>query len=83
MASLIRTLGGPIYAPQDFEWATILPAGKALIEWLAAQAQIPGLSEEEENAIEHYQASLDSIALHAEEVQEYGSCLFYTQLLIS
>lgn len=65
---MIRTLGGPRFSPGDFEWATSLPAGKNLIDWLASQAATEA---SEGHAGINSTVALHSIALHEAEIKEY------------
>lgn len=67
LASMIRTLGGPRFSPGDFEWATSLPAGKNLIDWLASQAATEA---SEGHAGINSTVALHSIALHEAEIKD-------------
>ncbi|KAF8828744.1 hypothetical protein HHX47_DHR3000178 [Lentinula edodes] len=60
--TIVSCLGGPAYTPNELEWVTQVPSGKALIGWIAAQLH----SEDDENS---GQAVLSRIALEAEEVK--------------
>jgi hypothetical protein len=71
LTELVSTLGGPGIADTDIEWALDLPAGKKLVEWLAAQLC------DEEGDIDKtifgdgetkYGSSLRAIALEAGEI---------------
>ena len=72
LVSTISHLGGPTIHPVDIEWATDLPAGKKLVEWLADQLMLEDLGDGEISVAEktlHYQAVLQDIALQEEEAQ--------------
>jgi hypothetical protein len=58
---MVSQLGGPSISPAHIEWALDIPAGKRLIEWLAAQFR-DGTP---------VQTCLKMIALEDEEVQTY------------
>ncbi|KAJ3810608.1 hypothetical protein F5876DRAFT_41461 [Lentinula aff. lateritia] len=62
LCTIVSCLGGPAYTPNELEWVTQVPSGKALIGWIAAQLY----SEDDENS---GQAVLSRIALEAEEVK--------------
>ncbi|KAJ3863395.1 hypothetical protein EV359DRAFT_43212 [Lentinula novae-zelandiae] len=62
LCTIVSCLGGPAYTPNELEWVTQVPSGKALIGWIAAQLH----SEDDENL---GQAALSRIALEAEEVK--------------
>lgn len=68
-------LGSRVGAAEDLEWANSLPAGKALLEWLAAQiidVSVPTQEQEDDSdRLLSLQASLENIALHDEEIKEW------------
>lgn len=45
LCTIVSCLGGPAYTPNELEWVTQVPSGKALIGWIAAQLH----SEDDEN----------------------------------
>ncbi|KAF8870361.1 hypothetical protein BD779DRAFT_1681211 [Infundibulicybe gibba] len=64
LSDILAALGGPDIPSTEFEWALEVPAGKALLEWIAAQTS--GVeSGEDELGLE---AALARIALEGEEV---------------
>jgi hypothetical protein len=67
LSLMILNLGGPDIQPSDMEWATDLPAGKALLEWFADQVDIEVGGEGRGVDL---QACLEMIALEDEEVQK-------------
>lgn len=69
LSVIISALGGPSIQAEDIEWAIDLPAGKRLVDWIAAQL----LDYETDDGRETHQAALGNIALEAEEVD---MCVF-------
>ncbi|KAJ7593738.1 hypothetical protein C8J56DRAFT_1160524 [Mycena floridula] len=61
--NIISSLGGPSIEQTDIQWATELPAGKKLIEWLASQIDGDDISDDAVGA------SLGQIAFEAEEIR--------------
>lgn len=66
LITLVSALGGPTVDPKDIEWATDLPAGKKLIEWLVEQSR--GAEGDIDEQYRLY-ASLDAIVLQEDELQ--------------
>ena len=79
---LVSHLGGPRILPEEIEWATDIPAGKQLLEWLASQLSDPPVTDRvagpsgdsnhtglDSNLA--LQASLSPIALYSDEVKTY------------
>jgi hypothetical protein len=64
LSAIISALGGPSIQVEDIEWAIDLPAGKKLVDWIAAQL----LDDEIKDGEGAYQAALHNIALEAGEV---------------
>lgn len=62
LVSIVSHLGGPKVTSGDIEWATDLPAGKKLIDWLASQV------DDSEDVDYKTHASLRDIALEREEI---------------
>lgn len=60
LVDIVAHLGGPRIVPGDIEWAVDLPAGRQLVEWIAAQLD----SNDEDRDLE---LSLKTIALEPEE----------------
>lgn len=72
LAKSINALGGPDHATEDFAWASSMPQGRSLLEWLSSQIQCQNLvlkGKGPDEAIA-YQASLQPIALHDQELLE-------------
>lgn len=70
LAKSINALGGPEHAADDLAWASSMPQGKALLEWLSSQVQCENLVSTGSETIT-YQASLQPIALHEQEILEF------------
>jgi len=64
LPAIISALGGPSIQAEDIEWAIDLPAGKRLVDWVAAQL----LDDEIDDGDKAHQAALRNIALEAGEV---------------
>jgi hypothetical protein len=64
LSSIISTLGGPSIQAEDIEWAIDLPAGKKLVDWLAAQ-----FLDETDTSDMTRRVSLRNIALEAAEAE--------------
>lgn len=77
LSKLINALGGPIYATEDLAWASSMPQGKLLLEWLSSQVPHGELALKRPQADGDviYQAALQSIALHDQELLESVSDL--------
>ena len=69
ISAIISALGGPSIQAEDIEWAIDLPAGKRLVDWIAAQL----LDDEIDDGDGACQAALRNIAL---EVGEVDMCVF-------
>ncbi|KAH9920921.1 uncharacterized protein B0H18DRAFT_880598 [Fomitopsis serialis] len=71
----ISTLGGPTYAAEDVAWASSVPQGKILFEWLASQVQCGSAPSDvpQSGGEIYYQSGLDPIALHEQEVRDIRS----------
>ena len=65
LSAIINALGGPSINVEDIEWAIDLPAGKKLVDWIAAQL----LSDEIDDGENAHQAALRNIALETGEVE--------------
>ncbi|EPT00401.1 hypothetical protein FOMPIDRAFT_1122783 [Fomitopsis schrenkii] len=75
LAKSINALGGPDHATEDFAWASSMPQGRSLLEWLSSQIQCQNLvlkGKGPDEAIA-YQASLQPIALHDQELLDADS----------
>jgi len=83
--SLVKTislLGGPLLESTDIDWATDLPAGNALFDWLAEQLSIssPNLEQNvtsgnvvDDNEEIRMCAALRDVALEKDEVLMFVS----------
>jgi hypothetical protein len=75
LSSTVRHLGGPNIPTADIEWAMDLPAGKCLVEWLAAQLEsglgTSSIVDGHDGVLLDIQASLGMIALEDDEAQVY------------
>ena len=65
LSSIILALGGPHIQVEDIQWAIDLPAGKKLVDWIAAQLLDNEIDDDGHGS---YQAALRNIALEAGEV---------------
>jgi len=71
VSTIVSLLGGPELNPKDIDWASDLPAGRKLLEWLVSQVQ-PELEDEldgtgaESGSI---RAALQAIALEDDELR--------------
>jgi hypothetical protein len=65
LSAIIYALGGPSINVEDIEWAIDVPAGKKLVDWIAAQL----LDDEIDGGENAYKAALRNIALEAGEVE--------------
>jgi hypothetical protein len=65
LSAIILALGGPPIQVEDIEWAIDLPAGKKLVDWIAAQLVDDEIDDDGDG---NYQAALRNIALEAGEV---------------
>ncbi|KAH9834128.1 uncharacterized protein C8Q71DRAFT_859792 [Rhodofomes roseus] len=76
IVKFISSLGGPVYAAEEVAWASSVPQGKALLEWLASQVRHHAIATHIEGGgddVVEYRASLDPIALHERELRELFS----------
>lgn len=73
VTNIVSALGGPIIEPANIDWATELPAGKRLVEWLASQLSLPtdvdGHALNETEVDFYTRVALNRIALEDEEVR--------------
>ena len=60
---LVPHLGGPECTPEDLDWASDIPAGKQLLEWLASQT----LDYPEQGDRPSLEAVVSPIVLYPEE----------------
>ena len=70
LSSMISDLSGPDIPPSDIQWAMDLPAGKTLIEWLAAQVDTDISDGGRDCDRVGRRACLEAVALENEEVQK-------------
>lgn len=73
LCAIISALGGPPIQAEDIEWALDLPAGKKLVDWIAAQLLDEEIELENGTINATCQAALRGIAL---EVGEVDMCVF-------
>jgi hypothetical protein len=69
LSAIISALSGPPIQVEDIEWALALPAGKKLVDWIAAQLLDEEIESENGTNNANYQAALRDIALEAGEVE--------------
>ena len=72
LIGIIDSLGGPRYAAEDLAWASSMPQGKRILEWLSAQIHA-GLNASQLDEELVYQAAIQPIALHEQELVELVS----------
>ena len=77
LSKFISALGGPIYATEDLAWASSMPQGKLLLEWLSSQGPRWDVALNRSQAGDDviYQTALQPIALHHQELFELVSDL--------
>ena len=72
LSALISSLGGPTCAAGDLAWASSMPQGRSLLQWLSSQishGDVISKGSQSGNDIK-CQAALQSIALHDQELLE-------------
>ena len=82
LIGIIDSLGGPRYAAEDLAWASSMPQGKRLLEWLSAQVprEDAGLNAPQLDEEVVYQAAVQPIALHEQELLELVRDLRYWRI---
>ncbi|KZT69629.1 hypothetical protein DAEQUDRAFT_245887 [Daedalea quercina L-15889] len=75
LVGALRSLGGPVYAAEDVAWASAMPQGRELLEWLALQVECgegPREILHREDSLKYWFA-LGPITLHGRELRELSS----------
>lgn len=68
LIDIVAHLGGPRIIPGDIEWAVDLPAGKQLVDWIAAQLDSDDERGSDGGVDRALRVSMKDIALEPEEV---------------
>ncbi|KAJ6593299.1 hypothetical protein B0H19DRAFT_1089702 [Mycena capillaripes] len=69
VTAIVSLLGGPHSNANDIDWASDLPAGQRLFEWLASQVELPRDDPSMGNESDALRAALQAISLEEDEVQ--------------
>jgi hypothetical protein len=69
VTSIVSLLGGPEINAEDIEWASDLPAGQRLLEWLVSQVQFDLAAEDDIPVSDSLKSALQAISLEEDEAQ--------------
>ncbi|KAJ7496740.1 hypothetical protein FB451DRAFT_1386108 [Mycena latifolia] len=69
VTAIVTSLGGPKLNAEDIDWASDLPVGRRLLEWLASQAQLEQLADDGTGVSESLKAALQAISVEDDELK--------------